>query len=79
MHLTSRVREFLIDQNYYIDIYDGHIHVFHYVDIVKLQEEEIVLQMESFLLKIYGSNFRVKRLETQEILLSGNLERMVLE
>jgi len=79
MHLTNKVRSFLIDQNYYIDIYDGTIHVFHYIDILKLHDEEIILQMEEFKLIIKGANFRVKRLENREILISGILDYLKLE
>jgi len=77
MRLVNRVRNFLVDQEYYIDIYNDMIHVFRYVDILKLQDEEIILQMENFQLDIKGNHFRVKRLENQEILISGFLESVV--
>ncbi len=79
MQLQNRVRSFLIDQNYYIDIYENHIHIFHYVDILKLQDEEIILQMSSFKIILTGENFRVKRLENQEVLISGVLENLKFE
>jgi len=76
MQLVNRVRSFLVEQNYYIDIYDRYVHVFHYVDILKLQDEEIILQMDSFQLILKGANFRVNRLEKGEILISGTLESL---
>ena len=76
MYLTNRVRDFLIEQNYYIDLYENHIHVFQYVDVIKLQTEEVILQMDGFQLKLLGSDFRVKKLESHEILICGNLERL---
>lgn len=76
MRLVNRVRNFLVDQEYYIDIYEGNIHVFRYIDILKLQDSEIVLQMEQFQLLLKGANFRVKRLEKSEILVSGVLEEL---
>jgi hypothetical protein len=76
MHFKNRVREFLIEQDYYIDIYEKHIHVFQYVDIVKLQTTEVILQMDGFQLKLLGTDFRVKKLESREILICGNLERL---
>lgn len=79
MHLTNRVREFLVNQNYYIDIYDNHVHVFHYIDVLTLEEEKIVLQMDSFQLHLKGKNFRVKQLEKQEILITGILESLVFQ
>ena len=74
MHLYKTMRNFLLDFNYYIDIYENKIHVFNYIDILKLNNEEIKLSMPSFILHITGKNFSVKRLEKREILLDGDLE-----
>jgi len=63
MRLTSPIRSFLIDKSYYIDIYENHIHVFHFIDILVLKETEIRFQMDGFLLIITGQNFCIKRLE----------------
>lgn len=76
MHLYKTMRNFLLDFNYYIDIYEKNIHVFNYVDILKLNDSEIKLLMPSFTLIITGSNFSVKRLEKREILLEGELENV---
>lgn len=79
MRLTSPIRSFLIDKSYYIDIYENHIHVFHFIDILVLKETEIRFQMDGFLLIITGQNFCVKRLEKQEILIFGILKSLVIE
>lgn len=76
MKLLNHVRGFLIDEEYYIDIYENKIHVFHYIDILKLQDEEIILQMSDFKLVLKGVNFRVSRLENREILISGVLDSL---
>ncbi len=76
MRLVNKVRNFLVDQEYYIDIYDNKIHIFHYIDILKLEDEEIILALEHFKLILTGANFRVSRLENQEIMISGILENL---
>lgn len=76
MHLYKTMRNFLLDFNYYIDIYEKNIHVFNYVDILKLNDQEIKLLMPSFTLLITGHNFSVKRLEKREILLEGELDNV---
>ena len=70
------MRNFLLDFNYYIDIYENKIHVFNYLDILKLNDQEIILAMPEFNLTLKGHNFVVKRLEKREILVSGNLAQM---
>lgn len=68
------MKNFLMDFNYYIDIYEEKIHVFNYIDIEKLTDTEIILTMPSFTLTIKGISFVVKRLEKREILIEGTLE-----
>lgn len=76
MHLYKTMKNFLLDFNYYIDIYEQNIHVFNYVDILKLNDREIRLAMPGFILEITGHDFSVKRLEKREILLEGVLENV---
>lgn len=76
MRLTNQVRSFLIDRDYYVDIYENKIHVFHYIDILKLHDEEIILQMENFKIRFKGTEFRVQKLVNGEILVSGKLLEM---
>ena len=68
------MKNFLMDFDYYIDIYEEKIHVFNYIDIEKLTSTEIILAMPSFTLTLKGVSFVVKRLEKREILIEGALE-----
>jgi hypothetical protein len=70
------MRNFLLDFDYYIDIYEKYIHVFNYVDIKSLDDKKIILAMNTFTLEIIGNNFSVKRLEKREILIEGNLDEV---
>lgn len=74
MHLYKTMKNFLMDFDYYIDIYEEKIHVFNYIDIEKLTDTEIILTMPSFTLTLKGISFVVKRLEKREILIEGTLE-----
>lgn len=76
MHLYKTMRNFLLDFDYCIDIYEKMVHVFNYIDILKLNDHEIKLAMPSFVLEITGHDFSVKRLEKREILLEGSLENV---
>lgn len=74
MHLYKTMKNFLMDFDYYLDIYENKIHVFNYTDIEKLTDTEIILAMPSFTLILQGTSFVVKRLEKREILIEGVLE-----
>lgn len=74
MHLYKTMKNFLMDFDYYLDIYENKIHVFNYIDIEKLTDTEIILAMPSFTLILKGTSFTVKRLEKREILIEGVIE-----
>ncbi len=76
MHLYKTMKNFLMDFDYYIDIYEKKIHVFNYIDILKLNDTEIKLLMPSFTLHLTGKSFSVKQLEKREILIEGYLENV---
>ncbi len=76
MTLVKRVRNFLLDQDYYVDFYDQFVHVYQYQDILELKEERICLQMASFQLLFLGKDFTIKQLEKHELLFQGVLESM---
>ena len=65
-----------MDQEYFIDIYDKYLHVYEFIDILVLNEEEISLQLEKFKLIVKGSDFRVLKLTKNEILVSGQVLEM---
>ncbi len=71
MQLVNRVRNFLIDDDYYIDLYENFIHVFSYEDILQLRENEVVLQMNSFQLVLGKSFFSEKTGEERVVITRG--------
>lgn len=74
MHLYKTMKSFLLDQDYYIDMWGNFIHVYGLVDIETLGEKQITLILEKFKLNIKGLNFRVLKLTKEEILIEGILE-----
>ncbi len=76
MHLYKTMKNFLMDFDYYIDLYENKIHVFNYTDILKLTDEEVLLAMPLFTLHLKGNQLRVKQLEKREILLEGMIEQV---
>ena len=73
MHLYKTVKNFLFDQDYFIDIWSNYLHVYEFIDILTLNEKEINLQLEKFKLLVKGDDFRVLKLTKNEILVSGNI------
>ena len=76
MHLYKTLKNFLLDQEYYIDFWKKNIHVYGFSKIEVLQEERILLTIKDFELEILGTDFRVLKLTNNEILIQGNLKEM---
>lgn len=76
MHLYKTLKNFLLDQEYYIDFWQKNIHVYGFSKIEVLQEERILLTIKDFELEILGTDFRVLKLTNNEILIQGNLKEM---
>lgn len=76
MHLYKTMKNFLFDQDYFIDLWGQNIHVYGFTDILTLNDTIISLQLEQFRLDIHGQDFRVLKLTKKEILISGTLTEM---
>jgi len=74
MHLYKTIKNFLLDQKDFIDLWDKYIHVYGLVDILKLEEKEVYLVLEGKSLEILGYDFRVIKLTKKEVLIEGNVE-----
>ena len=76
MHIYKTIKNFLLDQEYFIDLWQENIHIYGFKKIDVLQENRAVFVLEKFTLEILGNNFRVLKLTNKEILLQGSLKEM---
>ena len=79
MHLYKTIKNFLFDQDYFLDLWQKKIHVYGFIDIVTLQEQKIVLAFPDFQILILGTSFHVLKLTKNEILLEGELESIQVQ
>lgn len=77
--MLENVRNYLYDKEYFIDLFGEGIHVFHYLDLLKLTDTEIDLRMDDFILKIVGENLRVSKMNKEEIYIAGSITSLELE
>ena len=69
--MVKNLQNFLLDQDYYIDIYSNFLHVFNYSDLITLTSKLIELKVKEIRLVIEGDNLTVSALDKQEILIKG--------
>lgn len=76
MHLYKTIKSFLFDKDYFINIFENHIHLFGFLDILSLEEKNCSFRFEKFTLELYGEDFRVLKLTKNELLIQGKIAEM---
>ena len=76
MHIYKTIKNFLLDQDYYIDLWQKNIHIYGFSKIEILQENRALFLIEEFKLEVLGQDFRVLKLTKNEILLQGTIKEM---
>ena len=71
MRLMDALSDFLYDKKYFINIFDNIIHIYRYLELIKLSSQEIILKMEDFTLNISGDDLFIKQMNKDEILITG--------
>ena len=71
MNIKENLINFLYDKNYFITIYQKHIHIFNYKDLIMLTEKKIVLSLENFELEIKGEDLYITKMLPNELLVKG--------
>ena len=76
MRIINNLKDFLIDKEYYIDIFDNKLHVYNYIKLLKLNENIVELKFEKFILEIKGENIKIIEMDNHEILVSGIIDNV---
>ena len=76
LHFRNYFKNYLLDLEDFITIYDNHLHVFNYIKLNKLSEQEIILKMNNKELIITGNNLKIKQMTKQELLVNGNIMKV---
>ncbi len=73
MHIIKNIKNFLMDQDYYIDIFNDCLHVYYYEELIELSDIKIELKLREFNLIIEGLDLIVSAMDNHEILVKGKI------
>ena len=79
MKIINNLKDFLMDQEYYIDIFNDKLHAYNYIKLLKLNDSLVKLQFEKFILNIQGSNIKIVEMNNIELLISGQIDIVRIE
>lgn len=78
MRIIKNIQNFLMDQDYYIDIFNNCLHVYYYEELIILRDDLIELKLKEFNLVIEGKNLIVSAMDNHEILIKGKINLLRL-
>lgn len=74
MNLLSNIKNFLYDQRYFVSFFDNSLYLYGYEKILKFARSEIIVQFSGFKISIKGDELSVKRMLSNEVLISGLID-----
>ena len=71
VNIYNNIRNFLIDENVLVAVFNNYIYIYNYQKIKKLNNEEVIIKTNSNLVIIQGKELKLKKLMPSEIIISG--------
>lgn len=76
MKALDNIKDFLYSKDYFINIFENNIHLFNFIKLIEITSDEIKVDFENFKINIKGTNFVVKKMLKNEILIWGKINYM---
>ena len=78
MKLINSFRNYILDEEFKINILKNKVNVVNYTDIVNFTSKEVTIKYDGGLLLIIGSNLSISKLLIDEVLVTGSIEKIEL-
>lgn len=69
----------LRDKNYYICLYENYVYVYNYELIISFSKDSITLKLSDKKVSINGTDLKIKKLMTKELLIEGDIKSVKYE
>lgn len=76
MRIIKNLQNFLMDQDYYIDIFNNCLHVYYYEALIELSDTNIKLKLKEFNLQILGKDLTISTMDNHEVLIKGTINEV---
>ena len=73
LNIKTTIIDFLYNKNYFITMYENFLYIYNFQEIITLTNELIMLSIENFKIKITGSDLKIKKINSSELLIEGNI------
>ena len=76
--INNNLERYLMDTNFQIIIKNNYINIINYKEIVDFTSNQIIIKTDNKLIKIIGDNLVVSRMQDNEALITGNINKVEL-
>lgn len=73
LNIKNTIIDFLYDKKYFITMYENYLYIYNFQEIITLTNELIMLSIENVKLKITGNDLKIKKINSSELLIEGNI------
>lgn len=77
--MLKSLNRYIKNNEFSINIWNKHVAINNFIDILSLEEDCIIASFSSGLVKITGNNISINRLSNNELLLCGDIKSIKLE
>lgn len=72
--MFDRLRNYINDDSWKINISKNQVDIVNYLDIILLEEEKILVKYQEGIISIIGARLSVNKMLDSEILITGNIK-----
>ena len=73
------INNVLSKKDYYVCLYQNHLYIYQYNEIISFNHDLIIIKFIDFNLKVRGAQMFIKRLHEHELLIEGQISGVFYE
>ena len=77
--MLENISNYLKQEDYRISILKEKLHIMNFKSVIDITETEALLKIDKYIVKIYGNNLKLLRLDKKELLLSGVVKKVEID
>lgn len=79
IYLINKFKNYLSDSKLKIIIYDNKINIVNYLDIIEIEKNKMIIKSFDKNIIIIGTDMFLKKLQDDELLIIGNINKLLME
>lgn len=74
--MLENLKDFLKNEAYRVSLVSSGVHILNYKRIIDINDKSVIISLKNVSVTIKGNNLRLIKLDKNEILINGKVERL---